>query len=88
MFAFDAGRREGVAPQLTSLEYVPAMGGFLVLTATEDADNAFHGNTLWLVADGETRRARPYATFEVAMKAEGLAVLGVKASGHGPRSSS
>ncbi len=32
-FAFDADRREGIAPQLTSLEYVPAMGGFLVLTA-------------------------------------------------------
>jgi hypothetical protein len=42
----------------------------------------FHGNTLWLVADGETRRARSYATFEVAMKAAGLAVLGVEASGH------
>ena len=58
------------------------MSGFLVLTATEDADNAFHGNTLWLVANGETRRARPYGTFEVAMKAAGLAVLGVEASGH------
>ena len=29
------------------------MSGFLVLTATMDTDNAFHGNTLWLVADGE-----------------------------------
>ena len=52
-FAFDAGRREGIAPQLTSLEYVPAMGGFLVLTATVGADNAFHGNTLWLVNNGQ-----------------------------------
>jgi hypothetical protein len=77
LFAFDAEPREGVASQLTSLEYVPALGGFLVLTATEDADNAFHGNTLWLVADGEAGRARKVATFEVAMKAEGLAVLGV-----------
>ncbi len=82
LFTFDAGRCEGVAAQLTSLEYVPAMSGFLVLTATEDADNVFHGNTLWLVANGETRRARPYGTFEVAMKAAGLAVLGVEASGH------
>ena len=82
LFTFDAGRCEGVAARLTSLAYVPAMSGFLVITATEDADNAFHGNTLWLVADGETRRARPYATFEVAMKAAGLAVLGVEASGH------
>ena len=56
LFTFDAGRCEGVGAQLTSLEYVPAMSGFLVLTATEDADHAFHGNTLWLVADGETRR--------------------------------
>ena len=81
LFAFDAGRREGVAAQLTSLEYVPEMGGFLVLTAAVGADNAFHGNTLWLVANGETQQARPYATFEVAMKAGGLAVLGVKAGG-------
>jgi hypothetical protein len=66
VFTFDAGGCEGVAARLTSLEYVPAMSGFLVLTATEDADNAFHGNTLWFVADGETRRARPYATFFVA----------------------
>ena len=82
MFTFDAGQCEGVAARLTSLEYVPAMSGFLVLTATEDANHAFHGNTLWLVADGETRRARQYTTFEVAMKAEGLTVLGVQASGH------
>jgi hypothetical protein len=82
MFTFDAGACKGVAAQLAALEYVPAMSGFLVLTATEDADNAFHGNTLWLVADGQTRRARQYATFEVAMKAGGMAVLGVKASGH------
>ena len=82
MFTFEAGHCEGVAAQLTSLEYVPAMSGFLVLTATKDADNVFHGNTIWLVADGETRRARAYATFEVAMKAAGLAVLSVEASGH------
>jgi hypothetical protein len=83
VFAFDAGRREGVAAQLTSLEYVPAMGGFLVLTATVGADNAFHGNTLWYVANGERRGARQYATFEVGMKAGGLTVLGVEQSGRG-----
>ena len=82
LFAFDAGRREGIAPQLTSLEYVPAMGGFLVLTATVGADNAFHGNTLWLVNNGQPNVARSYATFEAGMKAGGLAVLGVKATGH------
>ena len=58
------------------------MGGFLVLTATVGADNAFHGNTLWLVNNGQPHAARSYATFEVGMKAGGLAVLGVKAAGH------
>jgi hypothetical protein len=80
-FSFPADRREGEASELTSLEYVPALGGFLVVTASEDAANVFHGNTLWYVADGETNRANKVATFEVAMKAEGLAVLGVEKSG-------
>jgi len=77
-FAFVAEPREGVTSELTSLEYVPALGGFLVVTASEDEANAFHGNILWFVADGETSQARKVATFEVAMKAEGLAVLGVE----------
>jgi len=81
-FAFDAGRRDDIAPQLTSLEYVPAMGGFLVLTAMVGADNAVHGNTLSLVNNGQPNVARSYATFEGAMKAGGLAVLGVKATSH------
>jgi hypothetical protein len=77
LFTFDAGLREGVQSQLTSLEYVPALGGFLAVTASEDSANVFHGNTLWFVADDETGRAVKVATFEVAMKAEGLAVLGI-----------
>jgi hypothetical protein len=80
-FSFPADRREGEASELTSLEYVPALGGFLVVTASEDAANVFHGNTLWYVADGETSRANKVATFEVAMKAEGLAVLGAEKNG-------
>jgi hypothetical protein len=75
LFAFEADPREGVQSQLTSLEYAPTLGGFLVATASEDAVNAFHGNTLYFVADGETAKARKLATFEVAMKCEGLAVL-------------
>ena len=66
---------------MTSLEYVPSLGGFLVVTASEDADNAFHGNILWFVADGETSHARKISTFEVAMKAEGLTVLGDETAG-------
>jgi hypothetical protein len=77
LFTFEAESREGITSELTSLEYVPALGGFLVVTASEDKSNAFHGNTLYLIADGESSNAQKIAAFEVAMKAEGLAVLGV-----------
>jgi hypothetical protein len=80
-FAFPAEPREGQASELTSLEYVPELSGFLVVTASEDKANAFHGNTLWFVADGQTSQARRVATFEVAMKAEGLAILGCQKDG-------
>jgi hypothetical protein len=82
-FSFPAEKREGEASELTSLEYVPALAGFLVVTASEDATNAFHGNTIWFVADGDTNRAQKVATFEVAMKAEGLAVLGAEKTARG-----
>jgi hypothetical protein len=81
VFAFDAGRVEGAADQLTSLEYVPDIGGFLVLTATVGADNSFQGNTLWYIANGERRRASQHGTFEPGMKGAGLAVLGVSLAG-------
>ena len=57
LFSFEAEQREGVTSELTSLEYVPALEGFLVVTASEDESNAFHGNTLWFVPDGETSQA-------------------------------
>ena len=82
LFAFDAGEREGSRSQLTSLEYLPGWKGFLVVTATEDDQNAFHGNTLWFVPDGRIAQGGGSAisadklwTFEAAMKAEGLCVL-------------
>jgi hypothetical protein len=81
VFAFDAGSHEGVAAQLTSLEYVPAMGGFLILTSNVGPDHAFHGNSLWYVANGDPRVARRYASLGEGMKAGGLAVLGVKQMG-------
>jgi hypothetical protein len=81
LFTFEAGRREGVAAQLASFEYVQAMNGFLILTTTVDANNTFHGNTLWYVANGETEGAREYETFEVAMKGAGLTVLKVEQAG-------
>jgi hypothetical protein len=81
VFAFDAGRHDGVAAQLTSLEYVPAMSGFVVITSAVDDKNVCHGNTLWYVVNGERRRATQHGTFEAGMKASGLAVLGVKQAG-------
>ena len=83
IFRFDAGLRENVPATLTSLHYSPACDGFLVLTATESADNAFHGNTLWYVPAGSAKPAAKGAKiapehiydFEVAMKAEGLCEL-------------
>jgi hypothetical protein len=82
LFAFDPGEREGVRCQLTSMEYLPAWKGFLVVTATEDDQNAFHGNTLWFVPEqrisqgnGSPIQADKLWVFEVAMKAEGLCVL-------------
>ncbi len=80
-FAFGAEPREGQASELTSLEYVAALGGFLVVTASEDPQNAFHGNILWFVADRDPGHALKVATFEVAMKAEGLAILGSEKTG-------
>jgi hypothetical protein len=77
-FSFTADPRESLPSELTSLEYVPALAGFLVVTASEDETNVFHGNTLWFVPDGESTQAQKISTFEVAMKAEGLAVLGVE----------
>ncbi len=77
-FSFVAEPREGSASELTSLEYVPELAGSLVVTASEDENNAFHGNTLWFVPDGQDAQALKVATFEVAMKAEGLAILGVE----------
>jgi hypothetical protein len=77
-FSFPSEPREGQVSELTSLEYVPALAGSLVVTASEDESNAFHGNTLWFVSDADTSHARKIATFEVAMKAEGMAVLGVE----------
>ena len=79
LFQFQAGQREGVASMLTSLHHLSAWKGFLVVTATEDAGNIFHGNTLWFVPDstlsGGEVKAEKIAEFEPAMKAEGLAEL-------------
>jgi hypothetical protein len=52
-----------------------------IVTISEDETNAFHGNILWFVPEGETNRAQKVATFEVEIKAVGLAILGVDKQG-------
>lgn len=59
LFKFDAGKREGVRSQLSSIEYLPAWKGFLILTSTEDTSTIFHGNTLWFLPDEKISAASP-----------------------------
>jgi len=75
VFSFEAEPCEGVQSELTALEYCKALKGFLVMTATEDKDNAFHGNTLWFVADDAPEHAQKIRVLAPAMKAEGLTIL-------------
>jgi hypothetical protein len=79
LFAFSPGERGGVRLTLTELEHVPDLGGFLVVTATEDDANRFHGNVLWLVTDADAEgfevAASPLREFEPSQKAEGLCRL-------------
>ncbi len=80
LFTFAGGTREKVRSQLSSLEYVPAWNGFLVATSSEDAGNAYHGNTLWFLPDAElspTRLARGQRVwlFGLGVKVEGLCLL-------------
>lgn len=59
LFTFDAGSRQGVDFQLNSLEYLPEWKGFLIVTATEDKHNCFHGNVLWFLSDNEVPKKKP-----------------------------
>jgi len=78
-FTFAARTRDkGVRSQLASLDYAPALGGFLLVTSSEDADNKYHGNTLWFLPDAGVRTgatAQRVWVFGVGQKAEGLCVL-------------
>jgi hypothetical protein len=68
---------------LSSIEYVPAWDGFLVITSTEEQDK-FYGSMLWFVSNEMLKGLKQSSTevtpdkskvFEPTMKAEGLAVL-------------
>ena len=64
-FHFNAGNTaDGTQFQLSSIEYVPDLKGFLVMTSTETTDPTtqkpvFHGNALWFVRDEMIEVARP-----------------------------
>jgi len=79
LFTFAAGTREGnTRSQMASLDYAPALGGFLVVTSSEDKDNKYHGNTLYFLPDANVKTgATPQRVwvFGVGQKAEGLCVL-------------
>ena len=86
-FTFAAGRspdgQENM--QLTSLERVNegTNRGYFVVTASEDAENVFHGNRLWFVPDQQLADTKAGVsvtpelvwTFEASQKAEGFAIL-------------
>jgi len=88
-FQFKAQMTQAVAWHLSSIEYVPELRGFLIITTTENSrDNSFYGNRLWFVPEEDLPRTRPKPTdtftdvkplssdvFEKEMKAEGLTVL-------------
>ena len=88
-FQFKAQVTQAVAWHLSSIEYVPELRGFLIITTTENSrDNSFYGNRLWFVPEEDLPRTRPKPTdnftdvkplssdvFEKEMKAEGVTVL-------------
>jgi hypothetical protein len=89
-FEFDAPGTQAVKWHLSSIEYVPELKGFLIITSTESPPdtNYFYGNRLWFVDEKYLPATPPKPTdkftdvkplrscvFETEMKAEGLAVL-------------
>lgn len=83
-FIFAPGSSGGVNLRLSSIEYVSAWKGFLILTSTEDAENKFHGNALWFLPDETILPAKPQLTpvnpqkvwtFGIDQKAEGISIL-------------
>jgi len=73
---FEAGvASSGTRFELSSLEYVPRLKGFLVTTASEDDENNFFENKLWLVSKDTPHVLREITSFGYGMKAEGICVL-------------
>ncbi|MFM9903017.1 MAG: hypothetical protein ACKVQJ_00430 [Pyrinomonadaceae bacterium] len=96
-FGFIAGKPQDspVPFKISSIEYCKQIGGFLLLTSTEDKQNKFHGNALWYVSDEmilkaqtATGKGEQYVVkalnlleFEPNNKAEGLSIQPAKIGG-------
>lgn len=91
-FSFNAGKTsDNIQFKLSSLEYVPEIKGFIVLTSSETtaADGKtpiFHGNAMWLIKDEQIETAQiengfksigavKIAEFQKDYKAEGICAL-------------
>ena len=89
-FRFDAGTTsDKTRLKLSSIEYAPALKGFLLLTSSEttviaangEGKPVFHGNVLWFVGDEQIKtaqssvKAERISEFEPTIKAEGFCLL-------------
>lgn len=84
-FMFDAGKTNNVEFQISSIEYIPQINGFLIMTSTERPDFVFHGNAIWFISDQEIDKKLPVIVnpikigeFESKMKAEGICFISKK----------
>ena len=84
LLSFDGGETEnGVTFKLSSLEHATQLHGLLVLTASENDDNEFIENVLWLVPDSNRTQPMELWRFGRGLKAEGLCVLPRNAADEG-----
>jgi hypothetical protein len=66
-FQFFANRpKDSPEPfKLSSIDYIENLKGFLVLTSTEGAGNAFYGNAMWFVSDADIEKSRNANTKDI-----------------------
>ena len=55
LFRFHAGRRKE-SSQIVVHRRSARLERLFILTSTEDKSNRYHGNTLWFLSDGRSRR--------------------------------
>lgn len=89
-FDFYAGKAEKITKKesyqfhLSSLEYIPELKGFLIMTSTENNSGIFFGSTLWFISDADIEKKKfkeknytPLRTevLEPDKKAEGFCLI-------------